>query len=125
MMSRLDEALQSLFKPGTKVGKLSFGAAFFVIGLLLAEYGFWRTLLVLFLTALGVFIGSAETLGKATAKLLDKVYPPKNRKVIYTQEDLDKVRKAAEMKKGVKKETADPKEMPEAAQPVNPKEEKG
>ncbi len=51
---------------------------------------------MLAVTLLGVFIGSAETLGKATAKLIDKIYPEKNKKVVYTAEDLEKVRKAAE-----------------------------
>lgn len=112
-MNKFEETLKLLFKPGTKVGMVSFGAAFFLLGLLFSVYGFWKTLLILFLTALGVFIGSEETIGKATAKLLDTIYPPKNKKVVYTQADLEKVRKAAEMKKTAQKEAVEPKDSGE------------
>ncbi|HSK69405.1 MAG TPA: DUF2273 domain-containing protein [Candidatus Limnocylindria bacterium] len=98
-MNRLDEFLKRAFKPGTPQGRLSFGVAFFFLGLMLALLGFWKTLLIFAVTMVGVFIGSAETIGKATAKLIDKVIPPKNRRVVYTAEDLEKVRRAAEMKK--------------------------
>ena len=66
----------------------------------------WKTLFIAAVTALGVFIGSAETLGKATAKLIDKVFPHKNQKVVYTKEDLEKVRRAAEMKREAQEKAA-------------------
>ncbi len=58
-----------------------------------------------------MFIGSAETLGKATAKLIDKIYPEKNRKVVYTQEDLEKVRKAAEANREAQQKAEEAKEQ--------------
>ncbi len=98
-MNKLEDTLKTLFKPGTAAGKCFFGLLFFFIGLLLVLIGFWETLLIAVLTLLGVLIGSAETIGKAVAKVLDKIYPPKDQKVVYTKEDLEKVRKAAEIKK--------------------------
>lgn len=103
-MNKFEETLKKVFKPGTSQGKFSFGALFFLAGLLFVLLGFWKTLLVVALTAIGVFIGSAESLGKATSNLIDKVYPPKNQKVVYTKEDLEKVRKATEMKKEAQQE---------------------
>ncbi len=102
-MTRLDEFLKKAYTPGTPQGRLSFGLTFFVLGLMFALLGFWKTVLILVLTLIGVFIGSAETIGKATANLIDKVIPPRNRKIVYTAEDLEKVRRAAEMKKEAQK----------------------
>ena len=72
--------------------------------------GFWKALFIAALTLLGMFIGSAESLGKATSKLIDKIYPPSNKKVVYTQEDLEKVRKAAEQRKEAQKQSEEAKE---------------
>lgn len=93
-MHDVQEKIKSHIKPGTPGGKLFYGAVFFVAGLMFVRLGFWNTLLVLALTALGVLIGSADTLGKAVAKVVDRVIPPKNQKVVYTYEDLEKVRNA-------------------------------
>ena len=67
-------------------------------------------MLIAVITLLGVFIGSAETLGKATSKLIDKVYPEKNKKIVYTAEDLEKVKKAAELKRQAQQKTEEAKE---------------
>ena len=98
-MNRFDETLKSLFKPGTFIGKIAFGLLFFLIAVALTVLGFWRSLFVAAVTMIGVFIGSAETIGKATAKLIDRIYPNRNTKIVYTPEDLEKVRKAAEQKR--------------------------
>ena len=98
-MDKFEEKVKSAFKPGAPSAKLYYGLLFFVVALLIVVLGFWKALFIAAVTLLGVFIGSAETLGKATAKVIDKVYPQKNQKVVYTQEDLEKVRKAAEQKR--------------------------
>lgn len=113
-MNKFEETLKKVFKPGTSLGKFSFGALFFLAGILFVLLGFWKTLLVLALTAVGVFIGSAESLGKATSNLIDKVYPPKNQKVVYTKEDLEKVRKATEKKREAQQEEIEKDAEPEA-----------
>ncbi len=112
-MKKLEDTLRSMFNPGTLAGKFSFGLLFFLFGLLLVSLGFWKTLLIAGLTLVGVFIGSAETIGKATAKLIDRIYPPKNGKVVYTPEDLEKVKKASELKKGTKPMAEEPEQTRE------------
>jgi len=98
-MKKIEEALKTGFKPGTPTAKVYYGVSFFVIALLIVLIGFWKTLFVAAVTLVGIFIGSAESLGKATSNLIDKIYPPSKRKVVYTQEDLEKVRKVAEQRK--------------------------
>lgn len=109
-MEKLTENMKRAFKPGNPEAKICYGALFFIIAVLFAVFGFWKTLFIAALTLIGVFIGSAETLGKATAKLIDKVYPEKNKKVVYTQADLEKVRKAAEMKREAQQKSEESKE---------------
>lgn len=109
-MDKLNEKIKESFTPGTAQAKLAFGLLFFCLGLLIVIFGVWKALLVLAITLVGVFIGSAETIGKATAKLIDKIYPEKNRKVVYSPEDLEKVRRAAEMKREAQQKTEEGKE---------------
>lgn len=94
-MKQFEDYVKKAFQPGTSQSKFFFGLLFFVAGLLIVLLGFWKALFVFFMTSLGVFIGSAETLGKATAKLIDKVIPSKNHRVVYTQEDLERIKEAA------------------------------
>lgn len=109
-MHEVDEKVKSLIQPGTCRGKIAYGALFFVLGLLLVNHGVWKTLLVASLTAFGVVLGSAETLGKAVGKVLDFVVPSK-KKVVYTPEDIEKVKKATQAKNEAREkaeEAADP-----------------
>ena len=106
-MRELEEKVKSAIKPGTPCGKVFYGAVFFVTGLLLVHHGFWKTLLVLALTLLGVIIGSAETLGKAIGKVVDKAVPPRNQKVVYTPEDMEKVKQATKARKEAAEKPAD------------------
>lgn len=98
-MNDTQEKIKGMLKPGTDCGKVFYGLIFFVAGLLFVVLGFWKALLVMALTAVGVLIGSADTLGKAVAKVVDRVIPPKNQKVVYTSEDMEKVRNATRTRK--------------------------
>ncbi len=109
-MKKIEEALKTGFKPGTPTAKVYYGVSFFVIALLIVLIGFWKTLFVAAVTLVGIFIGSAESLGKATSDLIDKIYPPSKQKVVYTQEDLEKVRKVAEQRKKAQQATEEKKE---------------
>ena len=109
-MKKFEETLKSAYKPGAPHAKYFYGFLFFCIALLIVLLGFWKALFIAAVTLLGVFIGSAESLGKATSKLIDKIYPPSNKKVVYTQEDLEKVRKAAEQRKEAQKQAEESKE---------------
>lgn len=103
-MREIEEKVRAMVKPGTTGGKVFYGALFFVIGLLFINYGFWKTVLVLALASVGVLIGSAETLGKAVGKVVDKIVPAKNQKVVYTSEDMEKVKKVAQARKEARQE---------------------
>lgn len=113
-MKKFEETLKTALKPGAPHAKFCYGFLFFCIALLIVLLGFWKALFIAAVTLLGVFIGSAESLGKATSKLIDKIYPPSNKKVVYTQEDLEKVRKAAEQCKEAQKQSGEAKEKEEA-----------
>lgn len=106
-MKKFEEQIKSAMKPGAPYAKYCYGFIFFLIALLIVLLGFWKALFIAAVTLLGVFIGSAESIGKATSKLIDKVYPPSNKKVVYTQEDLEKVRKAAEQRKEAQQKQAE------------------
>ena len=96
-MENLNEKMKDAFTPGTPCAKVAYGVLFFLIGLLFVYIGFWKALLVLVITFIGVFVGSGKSVMKTVADVINKVLPEKNKKVVYTPEDLEKVRKATEM----------------------------
>jgi len=50
---------------------------FFILGLLLVIFGFWKTLFLIFMTTIGYFIGKKFLSNKENFKeLLDKIIPP-------------------------------------------------
>ncbi len=93
-MSKLDETIGSITKPGTAAGKLFYGSVFFIAGILFTQIGFWNTLLVILLTAMGLFVGSSPSLRESVSGLVNKWFPPKGQRVTYDAEDLEKVHKA-------------------------------
>ncbi len=109
-MDNLNEKMKNAFKPGAPCARAAYGISFFLAGLLFVFLGFWKALLVIVLTLVGIFIGSGEPIGKAAAKVANKIIPEKNKKVVYTPEDLEKVRKAAEMKRENQEKTEQAKE---------------
>ncbi|MDI9520029.1 MAG: DUF2273 domain-containing protein [Bacillota bacterium] len=99
-MDNFNGKMKDLFTPGSSCAKAAYGILFFLIGLLFIFVGFWKALLVLLFTLVGVFIGSGRSVKKTAADLINKVIPEKNQKVVYTQDDLEKVRKATEKNRG-------------------------
>ena len=79
-------------KPGTTCGKVFYTLVFFVLGLLFVIIGFWKTLFVLAMALLGLFIGSSDDLRTSVSTVVNKVFPPKNQKVEYTEEELARIR---------------------------------
>ena len=70
-LSRLFEKLRN-----TKAGGV-FAVLFFIIGLLLCIFGFFKTLFILLMTAVGFFVGSflfSDT--SRFKKFLDRILPP-------------------------------------------------
>lgn len=106
--------MQDWNKPGNPARKLIYAGAFFVFGLMLVYFGFWKTLLVAVLTAAGYFVGASENLEESARKLINKLIPPSSKKVTYGPEDMEKVKKALDEKRGELKQaqdaTAEPKE---------------
>ena len=118
--------MQELKKPESITRKLVYSASFFLVGILLVTFGFWKTVLVALLTGIGYYVGSSENIESSIKALINKLFPPSDKKVSYTSEDLDKLKKAIEQKETVKKdnpikkidikqvEKKEPKEKPEA-----------
>lgn len=103
-MKQFEDLLKEIETPGTIARKLFFALGFFVLGLLLVFLGFWRTLLIAGLTALGVFFGASASVTDAFKSLVNKLFPPANKAVTYSNEDIEKVQKALEKKEKAKAE---------------------
>jgi len=70
-LSKLFEKFQN-----TKAGTL-FALAFFIIGILLCIFGFFKTLFIIIFTAIGFFVGSFLFSDMSRfKKFLDRVLPP-------------------------------------------------
>ncbi len=95
-------------KPGTNSGKIFFTALFFFIALLFVTIGFWKTILVAALSAVGYFIGSSKDLRADVSKMVNKM-APQEKKVEPTQED-------KEVYNNMKSAAQENKENPDKAQ---------
>lgn len=64
-----------------KIGTPQCGAACAVLGavlaLMLLFLGFWRTVFVALLAAVGYFIGASKNKGEALKNVINKCFPPK------------------------------------------------
>lgn len=74
-------------------------AAFFVFGLLLVTVGFWKTLVVLAITAVGGLLGARKDLREDISTQVNRVFPPKDQKVTYDAEEIEKIKKALDLNK--------------------------
>lgn len=107
-MKKFDEILKEGCKPGSWTFRLFLSLLFFVFGLLFIFLGFWRTLLVAALTALGYLLGSTNNVVESVKGLINKVFPPSNRTVTYSKEDMEKVQKALDKKEKPKADEQPP-----------------
>lgn len=112
-MKRAEDAMKELAKPGSMCRRLLMGGVFFAFGLMFVRLGFWRTLLVAGLTVLGYAIGSSENLVESFKSIINKLFPPANKTVTYSADDIQKVQKALE-KKDAKAVADEAKEEPKA-----------
>jgi uncharacterized membrane protein len=101
-MKQFEDLLKEIETPGSMARKLFFALVFFVLGLLLVYLGFWRTLLIAGFTAFGIFLGASASITEAFKSLVNKLFPPANKAVIYSNEDIEKVQKALEKKEKAK-----------------------
>ncbi len=84
-----NKMLKDMVKPGTKGGMIFYTALFFLCGLLLVTVGFWKTLFVVLFALAGLLVGSSGNLKGDIGAAVNKVVPPKNQRVVYTQEDME------------------------------------
>lgn len=104
-MKSFEDVMKEVGKPGSMARRLLLGLVFFVFGLMFVRLGFWPTLLVAALTALGYLIGSSSNLVESIKSLINKVFPPRDRTVTYSAEDIKKVQQALEKKDKPKDES--------------------
>lgn len=95
--------MQNTKQPNNITRKLVYSIVFFVVGILLVTFGFWKTVLVALITGIGFFLGSSDNIESSIKGLINKLFPPSDKKVSYTSEDLDKLKKALEKKEIEKK----------------------
>lgn len=84
-----NKILKDMVKPGTTGGMVFYTALFFLCGLLLVTVGFWKMLLVILFSLVGLLVGSSGNLKGDIGAVVNKVVPPKNQRVVYTQEDIE------------------------------------
>lgn len=76
-MKNLEEILRELFKPGTPQYGLIWGIGFVVLAFLLLFIGFWKTLFVVLLFVIGLFIGAVKDKQTFIKNLINKIFPPR------------------------------------------------
>ena len=108
------------FKKGTPGYGLLIGICFVVLGVLLLTIGFWKTLLLAVLFAVGFFLGTVENKEQFVKDAANRLIPEKKEKMVNLKDDLaqelDRRRKQAEA--AAKEAPAQPEaEQPEAEQP--------
>ena len=81
-------SLANVFKVGTPECAVFCGALAMVLGLLLLTVGFWRTLWIALLGAVGGFLGGAKDKKQILKNVLNRVIPDK-RAVPYREQHPD------------------------------------
>ena len=98
------------FKKGTPGYGLVIGICFVILGVLLLTIGFWKTLLLAALFAVGFFLGTVENKEQFLKDTANRLIPEKKAEMVDLKNDLaqelDRRRKQAEA--AVKEEPAEP-----------------
>ncbi len=76
-MKNIEEVLKELFKPGTPQYGLIWGIGFVVLAFLLLFIGFWKTLFVVLLFTVGLFIGAVKDKQAFVKNIINKLFPPR------------------------------------------------
>jgi uncharacterized membrane protein len=97
-MKKLEEIRDELDTKGGMTRKVVYGAVFFAMGLLFILLGFWKTLLLVAITLVGVALGSTDNVVESVKSLINRLLPQTTKAVIYTAEDKEKVQRALEKK---------------------------
>lgn len=73
-----DQSKRNLFQPGTPKCGVICAALGALVALMLLYIGFWRTLFVTLLAAIGYFVGAEPNKAEAVKKLVNRLFPPKD-----------------------------------------------
>ena len=76
-MKSLNDFLRGLLETGTPACGLLGGVLGVVIAALLLSIGIWRTLFVVLLGAVGLFMGGVKDKPAAVKALVNRLFPPK------------------------------------------------
>lgn len=77
-MKSIEEWVNEIFKKGTLQCGVAYGILGFILGMMLLFLGFFKTLFVVVLCALGVFLGSVGNKGEYIKGIINKLFPPRN-----------------------------------------------
>lgn len=105
-MNETEKVVTETEKPAAtnKLRKWVCPLAFFILGILWVSFGFWKALFVAVLTLIGYFIGSTDNIEDSVKQLINKIFPPSQKEVTYSAEDMEKLKKALEKKEKEEKE---------------------
>jgi|GEM_PF-588707 len=76
-MKSIEEWVSELFKKGTPQCGVTYGILGFALGFMLLFLGFFKTLFVVVLCALGVFLGCVKDKGEFIKGIINKLFPPR------------------------------------------------
>lgn len=77
-MKSLNEYMREMLTWGTPACGVFCGIVGAILAALLLTIGFWKTLFVALLAAVGVFLGAVKDKGAFLKNLVNKLFPPKN-----------------------------------------------
>ena len=78
MNEKWNACMKKMFKVGTPECAISFAVITMVLAILFLMVGFWRTLLILLLMAVGAFLGGVKDKKQFFLNIINRLFPPKN-----------------------------------------------
>lgn len=78
MNSKFDEFFKNMLTIGTPQCAVFLGLTALVLAVLFLTVGFWGTLFIALLMALGVFIGAVKDKKAAVRAFINRVFPPRD-----------------------------------------------
>ena len=101
------------FKRGTPAFGVLMGGLFVLCGALVLWIGFWRTLLLAALFAVGYFVGAVTNKKELVKEAVDRVAPRKENQVINFRREVEKDQAAVRTDDSLEQEDAAPVSEPE------------
>ena len=92
-MNKLSSFIKEIFTPGTPLCALAYAALGVILATLLLTIGFWRTLFIAVLAALGALAGGIGNKRDAVRVAINRSFPPKDKPLDIEQDTQDKTNK--------------------------------